>query len=130
MVGIAGAAAVVAVFVAIVLIVRSEQGQVMFTTTDPNGGNSCVVLDRVSSVNAGTHSWMVAMLQQPLDDQPLTVYVTHDGAWSWSYTWPVDQSKGRQCTWGYDMATYAPGTWTFTFTHAGKTEATGTLIIR
>lgn len=130
LIAIVGVLAIVAASTALLLVLRSEQGQVMFTTTDPNGGNSCVVIDRVSTVEAGRHVWMVVMFMEPMDDKPLTVDIYHDGALVWSYTWPVDVSKGRYCTWGDDMAGYPVGTWTYTFTHDGKIEASGTLTIR
>ena len=130
LIAIVGAFAILALLAGLLLLLRSEQGQVMFTTTDPNGGNSCVVTNRVSTVNAGTHAWMVVMFNAPMDDKPLTVDIVHDGMWVFSYTWPVEQSKGRQCTWGEDMAADTPGTWTYTFTRDGKTEASGTLTIK
>ena len=129
LIAIAAGLVLVAALVGLLILVRSEQGQVMFTTTDPHGGNSCIVIDRVSTVPAGTHAWMVMMLGDRLDDQPLTMDVLHDGAPYWSYTWPISDSQGRMCTYSDDLASYPPGTWTFTFTHAGKTEATGTLTI-
>lgn len=129
-IAIVGVLTLVAAFVALSVVLRNEQGQVMFTTTDPNGGNGCVVLDKVSAVDRGTHVWMVVMFNGPMDDKPITMQMWHNGGYYWGYTWPVDDSKGRMCTWGDDMFAYPSGTWRYTFTHGDETEASGTLTIR
>jgi hypothetical protein len=115
---------------ALLYTVNSEKGQVMFTTTDPNGGNGCVVLSRVTTVPRGTHAWMVAMFAQPVDDRSMSVEVAYNGAVYWSYTWPPGTGKGAMCTWEpRDLAYFPRGSFTFTFIRGGAVEMSGTLTI-
>lgn len=125
-----GCVVVVAGLGALLYTVNGEKGQVMFTTTDPNGGNGCVVLNRVTTVPAGTHVWMVAMFTQPVDDRSMSVEVAYNGAVYWSYTWPAGTGKGAMCTWGpQDLAYFPRGVYTFRFLRGGSLEMSGTLTI-
>jgi hypothetical protein len=126
---LAGGLVIVAAFAWLTLFVSAEQGQVLFTTTDPGSGTGCIVFDRVTTIRAGTHAWMVVVFKRPMDDKPLTVQVSRNAVAVWSYTWPVSESKGRGCTYSWDLADFPAGAWTFTFTHDGQLEASGTLII-
>ena len=126
---VVGGLIIVALLAGLVFVMRSEQGKVMFTTTDPNGGNSCVVTNQVTTISQGTHAWMVAVFTSPIGDQTITVQVTKNNVYVWSYTWPIETARGGNCTWGPDMATYEPGRWTFAFSRDGKVEESGTLTI-
>lgn len=121
---------VVAALGALLYTVNGEKGQVMFTTTDPNGGNGCIVLNRVTTVRAGTHVWMVAMFTQPIDDRPMSIQIAYNGAVYWSYAWPPGAGKGGMCTWEpEDLADFPRGVYTFTFIRGGTVEMSGTLTI-
>ena len=123
-------ALVVAGLGALMYTINSEKWQVMFTTTDPNGGNGCVVLNRVTTVPRGTHVWMVAMFTQPVDDRTMSVEIAYNGSVYWSYTWPTGTGKGAMCTWEpQDLAYFPSGTFTFTFIRGGAVEMSGTLTI-
>jgi hypothetical protein len=125
-----GILAIFAVVATIFITFNNQRGQVLFTTVDPNGGNSCVVTSKVTTISAGTHAWMVAVFKSPVKDEQITVEARRDGVYVWSYTWPVEVVRGGNCTWGEDLASYPAGTWTFTFTRNGALEERGTITIK
>jgi len=127
---IVGAVAVLAFLGSIFFTFSSEVGQVMFTTTDPNGGNSCVVTSRVTSINRGEHVWLVAVFKEPIGHDQLTLEYRQNGVYKGAYNWPVEDTEGGSCTWSEDLAYYPPGTWKFTFLRNGQFEEEGSITIK
>jgi hypothetical protein len=126
-----GGLAILAVLAGILFMYGSEKGQVMFTTIDPNGGNGCVVTNRVTAIDRGTHAWMVVVFKSPVGKDQMSVQFRQNGVYLGAYTWPVEEEFEKAgCTWGEDLATYEPGDWTFTILRNGKVEEEGTLTIR
>ncbi len=107
----------------------SEHGQVMFTTVDPGGGNGCYVVDRVTSVPAGSNVWMVVVFDRPLGDEPARMDISWNGSPYWSYTWPLEDSQGRLCTYSEDLYWLPSGQWEFAFYRGAVLETSGTLEI-
>ena len=126
-----GALAIVAVVAGILFTFASERGQVMFTTTDPNGGNSCIVTNRVTAIDRGTHAWMVVVFKRPVGKDQMSVQFRQNGVYMGGYTWPSsEETEQGSCTWGEDLATYDPGAWTFTVLRNETVEEEGTITIR
>ena len=126
-----GALAIVAVVAGLLFTFASERGQVMFTTTDPNGGNACIVTNKVTAIDRGTHAWVVVVFKRPVGQDHMSIQFRQNGAYVWAYTWPSsEKAEQGSCTWGEDLATYDPGTWTFTVLRNGTVEEEGTITIR
>jgi hypothetical protein len=112
-------------------LLPNQKGKVLFVTDQPSQGTSCRFDHTVTSMDAGTHAWLVIVFKDTMDDQPVTAEIFYNGLSTGSYTWPVSETKGLDC--GYDdtdLSDLQPGEYKVVVTHRGEVEAEGTLTVK
>jgi hypothetical protein len=126
-------AGIVALGIIGAIFLPSNAGKVLFTTTKPQEGYSCnSIPNTVTSINVGTHAWVVIVFKEKMDDQPVTLEASLNGETLGSSPISVSETKGESCLADVetDLSTLPAGTYKFTVKHRGEVEAEGTLTIK
>lgn len=128
---VVGVVALIAVGAVLSFLQPSQAGKVVFVTTEPKQGDSCHFNNTVTTINAGTHAWVVIVFREKMDDQPVSVTLSYNGESLAPIPYAVSDTKGLACIADRaDLGIFPAGTWKFTVTHRGETEAEGTLTIK
>jgi len=131
-------AAVVAIIVVVVIgalalaVLRSDDGKVQFSkTTYDQSKTTCHMDNAITTANAGDTIYMIAAFKDTLDaGQSFTLTVTKDGQ-KFGDSSPTSLPTQFNCyieQTGINLSD--PGSYKFTFSKDGKTEAEGTLTVK
>ena len=127
-----GAIVVAIVISAGLLLLRSPAGRVYFSS-DPydQAGRGCQFGTPITSTTSARPFYMIAFFSDTLDPgESYSLAITRDGA-AYRDSGEMAADKGFQCYVEQDaLGPLDPGVYRFTFTHAGKVEAEGSLTVR